>query len=182
MATRRKVAVEKISGEVARDIAVSGVALRYRHDGWTEARRTRFMQTLAMTGCVRDACRVAGMSNVSAYRLRRKSPEFAAAWDRALDHASLSLKAAAWARAVIGVEEPIVHGGKIVGMRRKFSDTLLRMLLQAADPETFGRKGAGENISRREEIEADAAAGRATRRKRLIAVLVDMNRRLGGDQ
>lgn len=34
--------------------------LRVRHDGWTEARTQRFLDTLAHTGCVTDAARVAG--------------------------------------------------------------------------------------------------------------------------
>src|SRR5687768_1413772 len=104
MATRRKVSGDKLSDEVIRDVAVSGVKVRHRHDGWTEERQRRFLQALAMTGCVRDAARVAGMSNVAGYRLRKISPEFRDAWDRALDHAKVGLKAVAYARAVEGVE------------------------------------------------------------------------------
>ena len=36
------------------------VAHRKRHDGWSAARVARFLETLAETGCVRDAARVAG--------------------------------------------------------------------------------------------------------------------------
>jgi len=182
-----------ISAEVARDVAVSGVSLRRRHDGWTEERQRRFLQALAMSGCVRDACRVSGMSNQAGYRLRRKSPEFAAAWDRALGHAAVSLEAVAYARAVEGVEEPILHGGKVVATRRKYSDSLLRTLMQAADPEKFGRMGPGVSVAEREKIEQEAYArgradlqaelevGQAERRRLLEERLSEMNRRMGGD-
>ena len=196
MATRRKVSGDKLSEEVIRDVAVSGVRLRQRHDGWTEERQRRFLQALAMTGCVRDACRVAGMSNVAGYRLRKISPEFREAWDRALDHAKVGLKAVAYARAVEGVEEPIIQGGKVVATKRKYSDSLLRMLMQASDPEAFGRIGGGMSVQAREAIEKEAyergradqeaerkayeIANLADRRAKLEAKLSEMNRRMGG--
>lgn len=40
--------------------------LRVRHDGWTEERTQRFFDSLGHTGCVRDAARVAGVSNTAA--------------------------------------------------------------------------------------------------------------------
>ena len=58
--------------------------LRIRHDGWTQARTQRFLDTLAYTGCVRDAARVAGLSNRAGYHLKQRFPAFAAAWDAAL--------------------------------------------------------------------------------------------------
>jgi hypothetical protein len=196
MVTRRKVSGDKLSDEVIRDVAVSGVKLRQRHDGWTEERQRRFLQALAMTGCVRDACRVAGMSNVAGYRLRKVSPEFREAWDRALDHAKVGLKAVAYARAVEGVEEPIIQGGKVVATKRKYSDSLLRMLMQASDPEAFGRIGGGMCVQAREAIEKEAyergrADEEAERRARAEATykeryaklwtkLSEMNRRMGG--
>jgi len=53
--------------------------LRVRHDGWTDERTSRFFDALAYTGCVRDAARVAGVSNAAAYRMKRRFPLFAAA-------------------------------------------------------------------------------------------------------
>lgn len=190
---RRKAASGEVSAEVAEDVAVAGVRLRHRHDGWTEVRQRRFLQALAMTGCVRDSARVAGMSNQAGYRLRKISPEFAAAWDRALEHSRVSLRAAAYARAVEGVEEPILHGGKVVAFRRRYSDSLLRMLMQAADPELFGRTGGQMPVAEREKIEQAAhARGReelekeqaidlAERRRLIEERLSEMNRRMGGD-
>ena len=50
-----------------------------RHDGWNQQRMQRFLDTLAHTGCVKDAARVAGMSAVAARRAQRRYPLFAAA-------------------------------------------------------------------------------------------------------
>lgn len=106
---------------------------RTRHDGWTAARRGRFFRALAETGCVRDACRVAGISSTSAYRMRSRDPDFAAEWFAALETATPALEAAAYRRAVEGVEEPVVSCGKVVTTKRRYSDSLLRLLIQRGD-------------------------------------------------
>lgn len=117
-------------------------SLRLRHDGFTPARQKAFLETLGQTGCVRDACRVAGISSTTAYRARGRLGEgFARQWDAALAMASSSLEVLAWERAVIGIEEPVVSAGKLVCTRMKRSDSLFRMLLQASNAEKFGRIG-----------------------------------------
>lgn len=55
-----------------------------RHDGWTGGRMAVFCRSLADTGVVAAAARAAGMGKQSAYKLRARLPEFAAAWDAAL--------------------------------------------------------------------------------------------------
>ncbi|WP_288410731.1 hypothetical protein [uncultured Sphingomonas sp.] len=102
---------------------------RLRHDGWTPQRRRAFLRALGETGCVRDACARARISNTSAYRMRKRCPVFAKAWDRALTKVAPTIEQAAFERAVNGWEEPVWHGGKLVGYRRRFSDGLLRLLL-----------------------------------------------------
>ncbi|QIG79300.1 hypothetical protein [Stakelama tenebrarum] len=123
-------------GEV-RDGAGMIPRYRVRRDGWTEARQKAFLRALSETGCVRDACKRVRISNVSAYRIRKRSAAFARAWDRALAKAAPTIEQAAYDRAVAGWEEPIVHGGKVVATRRRYSDSLLRLLL------TRGVAGAG---------------------------------------
>lgn len=46
------------------------VPRRPRADGWTPDVQRRFIQALAETGVVEQACRIVGMSVGSAYRLR----------------------------------------------------------------------------------------------------------------
>ena len=89
--------------------------LRVRHDGWTAARQRAFLRALSETGCVRDACARARISNTSAYRMRQRSEAFARAWDRAIDKVMPTIEQAAYERAVLGWEEPIIQGGKVVG-------------------------------------------------------------------
>ena len=63
-----------------------------RHDGFTPKRRRKFIKTLRKTGCVRDACRVAGVSDSTAYKARRRDPEFCAQWVTALSKAGGDLE------------------------------------------------------------------------------------------
>jgi len=56
-----------------------------RHDGWTQDRRRLFLELLANGHPVDRACARVGMSKVSAYKLRRRDPDFARGWSDALD-------------------------------------------------------------------------------------------------
>jgi hypothetical protein len=57
---------------------------RDRAGGWTAAKEARFIERLRETCGVPFAAVEAGLSTVSAYRRRQRSPRFAAAWDEAL--------------------------------------------------------------------------------------------------
>jgi hypothetical protein len=172
---------------------------RTRHDGWSDDKRRRFWETLALTGCVRDAARVAGISNQAAYRRRQRDAAFRAEWNEALARSRTGLVATAYKRAVEGVEEPIISGGKIVGTKRRYSDSLLRMLLQASNPDMFGRMSPGGSVSAadrfknreeiadeahkrgRAELKAELELDRNERRRLLEAKLSEMHRRMGGN-
>src|SRR3546814_4637730 len=78
--------------------------------------------------------------------LFRSSPDFAAAWDSALDRASALLEAAAYERALKGVEVPVWQSGKLMGHRVKHSDGLLTLLLRARMPERYGRTMAQPTV------------------------------------
>lgn len=54
-----------------------------RQDGWTPARRLRFLAALEECADVSIAAKVCGMSRQSAYALRRRDPAFARQWDAA---------------------------------------------------------------------------------------------------
>ncbi|MGF1549851.1 MAG: hypothetical protein ACFBQW_04880 [Sphingomonadaceae bacterium] len=123
--------------------------MRHRHDGFTAARRATFLATLRQSGCVRDACRVAGISSTTAYRSRKRLPEFAAQWDAALALAGGDLELLAYDRAVRGTRETIIRDGKVVAERIKPSDGLLKLLLQGAMPDKYGRP-AGRSLAAEE--------------------------------
>ena len=61
--------------------------------GWTKAGREAFLARLAETSNVSASARAAGMPVSSVYALRRKSPEFRAAWGDALAEGYARLEA-----------------------------------------------------------------------------------------
>lgn len=126
---------------------------RHRHDGWTPARQIAFLEALKTSGCVSDACRHVGLSTTSARRAYKRMPDFARSWDLMLSYAEPLLVRAAFERAVTGWDEPVFHNGKLVGHRRRWSDSLLRTLLQR-------EQRAGETAAR--EIEHDGGRGAST--------------------
>lgn len=130
----------------------------YRHDGFTPKRRRKFLKTLRKTGCVRDACRKARLSDTAAYKLRRRDPEFAALWAAALHKAGTDFELLAYQRAVDGVEEEVFAYGKVVGTRRKRDSNLFRMLLQASNPARYGGQGYGSRKALEKEIRKKIAA------------------------
>lgn len=115
------------------DIAVLFPGLRPRHDGWTQARTQRFLDTLAYTGCVTDAARVAGMSAVGARRMRARFPLFDAAWNDALERGQQGLIAIAYRRAVEGRETVIIRKGEEYERRISPSDAILGLMIKRGD-------------------------------------------------
>src|SRR5215470_11317401 len=102
----------------------------------TEARQARFLKALADTGSVTAAVAATGTSRTRVYELRKKDTAFAAAWDEAEDIATDRLEDEARRRAIEGVTEPLVSGGKLVRgddgqpiTVKRYSDNLLVVLL-----------------------------------------------------
>lgn len=96
-----------------------------------------FLFALTQTGQVSKAAAAAGIDRSTAYLERRKNPEFAREWETAIQDAAFSLEDEAWRRAREGVSEPIVAGGKIIGVKRRYSDTLLIFLLKGLRPDRY---------------------------------------------
>ena len=181
-----------------------GIHRGYRRDGFTPERKKACVAALADYGTIADACRVAGISTTSFYRHEKKDPAFRSQCEAARAKAASNLEILAWERAVTGIEEPIICYGKTVGTRRKRSDMLFKLILQAANPEKYGhplgRSGNRDIAELRRRIEAELrpkieaelraqglperrmspAEGMAARRE-LEAMLSDFNRRMGGD-
>lgn len=104
-----------------------------RHDGWNQQRVQRFFDTLAHSGCVKDAARVAGMSAVAARRAQRRFPRFAAAWEEALARSRQGLIAIAYQRAVEGRETVIIRKGEEYERKIEPSDAMLGLLIKRGD-------------------------------------------------
>jgi hypothetical protein len=144
----------------------------------TKGRQERFLRAVADTGSVTAAVAVAGTSRSRVYELRRSDSEFAAAWDEAEEIAADRLEDEARRRAVEGVPEPLVSGGKIVRdddgqpiTIRRHSDPLLLALLRAHRPPRRERsvrftlpalRSAGDAAGAMASITAAVAIGEIT--------------------
>ena len=110
---------------------------RKRLAGWSAERQRVFLTNLAETGSVHLASAAARLSARSAYRLRARSPAFAAAWDTADQLAVGRLSAIAFDRAINGRTEQVWQEGMLVAEKRLPSDRLLMWLLARLDPRRF---------------------------------------------
>lgn len=91
--------------------------------------RPAFLQALRNSGNVRAACQAAGIDRKTAYQHRDKYPDFAAAWQDALDEAIDALEAVARKRAL------------------ETSDTLMIFLLKAHRPALYRETHRTLNIT-----------------------------------
>lgn len=139
--------------------------VRIRHDGWTPGKRAVFLHALKETSSVREACRYSGMSSTSAYRVKKRLPEFSDAWDQVLAYNAPALEKAAFSRAVDGWMEPVWHGGKMVGERWVFSEGLLKLLLTREDRRAEKRPEVPLDYSTPEETDAAIKSILATMRR-----------------
>ncbi len=106
--------------------------------------KARFLEALADTGIVYRAAKLAGTSRSRVYELRKADPDFAKAWAEAEEIAADRLEEEARRRAVDGVLEPVVSGGRVVRddegnplAIRRYSDALLTIMLRARRPEQY---------------------------------------------
>ena len=113
---------------------------RKRHAGWTADRQRRFIEHLALTGNVGEACALVGVASSSAYRLKNKAgaESFSRAWDAAVRLASTRLTAILLDRAVNGRVERHYKDGELVMERRIPSDYLLSWVVARLNPLMFG--------------------------------------------
>ena len=109
---------------------------RSRHDGWTPEKQAEFLEILAATGSVSEACTAVDRSRRSAYALRNRADAtaFRDGWDAALRASLAVLESTAFDRAVNGQEEIVYYKGQRIGVRWKYDNRLLMFLLRVRDP------------------------------------------------
>lgn len=110
---------------------------RKRWAGWSAERQRLFLDNLAETGSVHLASAAARLTARSAYKLRVRSPAFAAAWDVAEQLAVGRLSALAFDRAIHGRLEKVWSGDDLVAEKQVPSDKMLMWLLARLDPRRF---------------------------------------------
>lgn len=97
-----------------------------------------FLEGYRRSGNIRAAAEAAGIARRTHYNWIESDPEYAGAFEEAREDAADVLEAAAWKRAVVGVEEPTGwYQGMPGGTVRKYSDTLLIFLLKGMRPEKY---------------------------------------------
>lgn len=101
----------------------------------TKKKRRDFIEALAPGMSVTSAAKFAGFSRVYAYQVKDADPEFASAWDDAIEQATDLLEDAIRKRAIQGELEPIFYKGVQVATVPKTSDLLKMFLMKARHPE-----------------------------------------------
>lgn len=86
---------------------------------------------------VTKALEAANLGRATVYEWKRIDPEFAAEWAQALALGIEACEAEAFRRAFDGYEEPVYQGGQLVGVVRKYSDSLAQFMLRAHAPEKY---------------------------------------------
>lgn len=116
-----------------------------RPPSFTKRKQKRFLEALSQTANVTDACRRCEIARSGAYLWRDENPDFAAAWEEAIERGIDALEDEATRRAHEGRLEPVFYQGVECGQVRKFSDGLLMFLLRARRPERFKERQSLEH-------------------------------------
>lgn len=104
------------------------------------ARKQKFLAALADHGIVAEAAKAASLHShhgciQTFYRQREADPEFARAWDEALDMARASIERELHRRGVEGVDKPVFWQGREIGTVKEYSDVLLLARIRKLDPD-----------------------------------------------
>lgn len=97
----------------------------------------RAIENFTITGMVKSAADAAGVHRMTLVRWRKTNPDFALAWEEAREGVVDLLEDEAFRRAVNGIDEPTFYRGEVVGSVKRYSDTLLGVLLRANAPEKY---------------------------------------------
>ena len=113
----------------------------------THATREKFLAALAHDASVTAAAAAAGIGRVTAYDWRNADPEFAAAWDEAVQLGLSAAEDELIRRAVHGVRRVVVSHGRVMVdaegnpiAEHQYSDPLLMFLLKSRRRDIYGDK------------------------------------------
>lgn len=95
------------------------------------------MAAYAATGSIGEAARTSGLSRQSHGNWMRTDPDYKVRFEEAKEQAIEVLEDEARRRAAVGWDEPVFQGGSLVGVKRRYSDTLLIFLLNGLRPERY---------------------------------------------
>lgn len=115
-------------------------------DNITHPQKRAFLAAYSELGNVTRAAAIAGISREAHYDWKAEDEDYARAFARAKLWAGDALEDEARRRAVEGVDEPKFFMGRVCGNVRKYSDTLLVLLLKGAKPRIY-RENVSAEIS-----------------------------------
>jgi len=114
-----------------------------RHDGWTPRVRAAFLEELATTGMVRAALACVKRGPSAAYALRRRDPDFRAAWDAALADAVVPVETMLVERALAGERVRTLDAdGRTVREQHRYDGRFALRLLARLDRKADERAAA----------------------------------------
>lgn len=102
-----------------------------------EARRELFLEQLRKEPNITKAAKAAGYARRYVYELRDGDPDFAEAWDDALQESLDLCEGELHRRAFKGTLKPVFYLGEKVGAIREYSDVLGMFLMKAHRPERY---------------------------------------------
>lgn len=102
--------------------------------------REPFLAALREVPVVSRAAAACGIERRTAYVHREKDPEFAAAWDDAMEAGVDRAEQEAFRRAVEGTDKGVWHMGNLVGTERVYSDALLGLVLKARRKQVYAER------------------------------------------
>lgn len=107
----------------------------------TDEQKWLFLESLREYPNASEAARVAGVARTTPYELKKKDPDFAAAWIDAIGTGVDKLEAEAFKRATTGwvASEEFFVDGSTKKRVTKVSDSLVPLLLKAHRPELYSR-------------------------------------------
>src|SRR4030042_47726 len=100
-------------------------------------KKKKFLERYPRYCIMGRAARAAGVSRQQVYNWLEGDKDFAAKFEDAKLEAVELLEKEARRRGVDGVKEPVFYKGQVCGAIRKYSDTLLIVLLKGLAPEKY---------------------------------------------
>ncbi|UTC27943.1 terminase small subunit [Stenotrophomonas phage A1432] len=112
-------------------------------------KRRLFLRAFATRGIVLDGCKAAGVSRSAVEHWRESSEWFDTMYAIAIEEAADRIEGEAYRRAVEGYDEPVIYQGMTTTVIdpetmqekqltvRKYSDSLMAMILRGARPEKY---------------------------------------------
>jgi hypothetical protein len=142
------------------------VPQKHATDKTTPRARAKFLEGLAKGLSATGAAALAGVGRCSVYAWRNADPEFAKAWDDAIEAGTDILEDEALRRALEGNAEPMVSMGKVVRgddgyplLVKKHADGLMQFLLKGRRREKFSER-VQQDIKLDAKIETDGQQAR----------------------